>query len=330
MMAPVFAFALGLALSSGLVGDAATPRAEPCVGYLVTGAGTAAVNGCYKPALKPVCEGIPVGFVLDARHELYEWKGTWRLGKCGAPHAAVFYAATARSALPPETAGATLRDPSGCGGSWKADDGAGHCPAVNRSGLPPAPTPAPPAPKPQPPPPSPSPPPMRLVFSDEFNGAEVNATRWNVLDSEACSNRSSAAHPAYCASNVFTEHGSLVLRVVKRTHTANGSTVHFACGGAVNTAKRFYQRQGRWEASVRLPLVAEGAGYDLHSAIWLTARASDSAPSGPITPPNISDCPQEIDIVEQYVGGHSPQSTALAHVNAWAGGLTSPEHDHCA
>jgi hypothetical protein len=55
-MAPVFAFALGLALGSGLVGDAATPRAEPCVGYLVAGAGTAAVDGCYKPALKPVCE----------------------------------------------------------------------------------------------------------------------------------------------------------------------------------------------------------------------------------------------------------------------------------
>ena len=48
----MFAFALGLALGSGLVGDAATPRAEPCVGYLVAGAGTAAVNGCYKPALK--------------------------------------------------------------------------------------------------------------------------------------------------------------------------------------------------------------------------------------------------------------------------------------
>jgi len=77
MMCGVFAFALGLALSSGLVGDAATPRAEPCVGYLVAGAGTAAVNGCYKPALKPVCSSRSKGFVLDARHELYEWKGTW-------------------------------------------------------------------------------------------------------------------------------------------------------------------------------------------------------------------------------------------------------------
>ena len=170
---------------------------------------------------------------------------------------------------------------------------------------------------------------MRLVFSDEFNGTAVNTTRWNVLNLEGCGNESSPHKPPYCATNVHIENGALVLRVVKHNQTINGSTKHYACGGAVNTAKRFYQRQGRWEASVRLPIVADGAGYTLHSSIWLTARASESAPTGPVTPPNISDCAQEIDVVEQYVGGHSPESTALAHIDAFAGGPTSPKHDHC-
>ena len=159
---------------------------------------------------------------------------------------------------------------------------------------------------------------MQLVFSDDFNSAEVNTSRWNVLN----------ASRAYCPANVFTANGSLVLRVAKHNQTNNGSTESFACGGGVNTARRFYQKQGRWEVSVRLPLVAEGRSYTLHSSIWLTARGDDN-PSGPVTPPNISGCAQEIDVVEQYAGGHSPQSTALAHIDAFAGGPTSPTHNHC-
>jgi hypothetical protein len=190
---------------------------------------------------------------------------------------------------------------------------------------------------------------MRLVFADDFSGPEVNTTRWNVLNDSRSS---------YCPPNVFTEKGALVLRVTKNNQTRSGSTEHFACGGGVNTAKRFYQRQGRWEVSVKLPHVADGRSYTLHSSIWLTARDSASAPSGPVTPPNISDCAQEIDVgerngqrpaqltktprstdknaprrplrtVEQYVGGRSPESTVLAHVDAFAGGPTSPSHDHC-
>jgi hypothetical protein len=273
----------------------APPSQQPapaCVGYLVSGAGTAAVNGCYKTVAKGLCGGSK-GFALDALHELYEWQGVWRLGKCGGPHAYKYYFAARKSALPPESAGATIRDPGGCGddGGWTVDthDASGPCPAVNRSNMPPAPTPPPPAPAPQPPAPAPPAPPMRLVFSDDFNGAEVNATRWNVIN---------ASH-AYCPANVFTENGSLVLRVSKNTLTHNGSTEHFACGGAVNTARRFYQNQGRWEASVKLPRVADGRSYTLHSSIWLTARGDD-ATSGPVTPPGISDCAQEIDVVEQY------------------------------
>jgi hypothetical protein len=271
----------------------------------VSGAGTAAVNGCYKPVAKGLCGGGK-GFALDALHELYEWQGVWRLGKCGGPHAYKYYFAARKSALPPESAGATRRDPGGCGdgGGWTVDthDASGPCPAVNRTNMLPAPTPPPPAPAPQPPAPAPPAPPMRLVFSDDFNGAEVNATRWNVIN---------ASH-AYCPANVFTENGSLVLRVSKNNLTHNGSTEHYACGGAVNTARRFYQNQGRWEASVKLPRVADGRSYTLHSSIWLTARGDD-ATSGPVTPPNISDCAQEIDVVEQYGEEYSLSPSIVDH-----------------
>ena len=47
-----------------------------CDGYLVSGAGNAAANGCYK-SRHSVCGRE--GFALTDAMTLYDWKGTWRL-----------------------------------------------------------------------------------------------------------------------------------------------------------------------------------------------------------------------------------------------------------
>jgi len=78
-----------------------------CVGYLVSGAGTAAANGCYKPA-RDLCGGmVPSGFELNAKYQLYSFGGLWRIGWCGHDKS-LDYMAIKGSALPPESEG-------GCG-----------------------------------------------------------------------------------------------------------------------------------------------------------------------------------------------------------------------
>lgn len=285
---------LSLVLLPCLLGDTV-----PCVGYLVSGAGNSDVDGCYTPRKPSTCSCSHEGcFALDDTHQLYAWAGTWHLGDCN-HHGATWYFETHKAGQPPESA-------IGCG-AWTNTHlnhtlAAAPCPAVRRSNLPPPPSPAP---QPIAPPPAPPSPPMRLVFADDFNGSEVNTSLWNVLTAVNS-----------LPSNVFVRDGTLVLQANMYNTTTNGTTLHFARGGAVNTAKRFFQKQGRWVARVKLPRIADSGGYILHSSIWLAAQQTNGS-SGSL--PNISHCSQEIDIVEQYVSGHGPESTALAHVAGFAG-----------
>ena len=123
---------------------------EKCAGYLVSGAGSTDVNGCYALHPTPVCGSSP-GFVLDETHTLYFYGNTWRLGLCGVN---VTYLATKPgfNGEPPSQATATCGSIYMTGGGGKAP-----CPAVIRSNLPPVPPPTPPAPPPPPKPPAPPP-----------------------------------------------------------------------------------------------------------------------------------------------------------------------------
>ena len=93
------------------------------------------------------------------------------------------------------------------------------------------------------------------------------------------------------------EGGNLVLQTVAQNMTIQqGSTPtqFFVSSGAVNTSSLAEQVRGRWEARVKLPMVYQSPGYVLHSSIWLFSNtaAKDGQHSG---------CPQEIDVVEQYL-----------------------------
>ena len=111
--------------------------AAGCVGYAVSGAGTDGVDGCYTESHTETTRGQM--WVLDATHQLYSFQGKWHLGNNG--HS-VSYTTLSTAPIPPESAG-------GCGRVWLAGQGSAPCPAVKRSGLPPAP-PAPPPPPPTP------------------------------------------------------------------------------------------------------------------------------------------------------------------------------------
>jgi hypothetical protein len=179
-----------------------------CSGYFVSGAGSPAVNGCYR-------QRTDGHFVLDGGHEMYSWQGTWRLGLRGAN---VSYVAARPSAWPPITTG-------GCGAdgwiqSGAEAQGADPCPAVKRM-LPPAP-PVPPPPPVPPLPPVPPPPPMRLVWSDDFDGAALDTKVWNVLEQ---------VHRGgvYTRGNVQVSDG--VLRLLTRRENM---TIDQGCGRHTN------------------------------------------------------------------------------------------------
>jgi hypothetical protein len=276
-----------------------------CVGYLVTGAGTKSVNGCYKQVHASWCErdSGKYMFQLDVDHQLYAAEGhVWRIGRCG--HS-VAYLATNASALPPQSAEA-----------WSTTSGTvGPCPAVHRSGLGPPPPPPPPTP---PPIVYPPPPPMRLVFSDDFDGDALNESKWVAMledDTVHCERLGIAtSYPGYVTDNVIVANGSLTLRVSKQNRTTNGTVHHFVSGAGVKmNASNFRQRYGRWEMRVKLPHKA--ISYTLHNSIWLIG--GEPEPLG--TWPNATGCSNEIDIVEQNAGGGGHNSMAGANVHAFSG-----------
>jgi hypothetical protein len=277
-----------LLASASPQGAAPASPPAPCVGYSVSGAGTPAVDGCYVQQQQH--------FVLDGGHELYAYNGAWRLGLSGRN---VSYVALAPSAWPPESDG-------GCGAVWGQQSGGDPCPSVRRSNLPPSPAPPPTAPPSPPPAPLPPPSSMRLVWSDDFDGAALNESRWNVLEQ---------VHRGgvYTRGNVLLRDGALVLRTVAQNLTIEQGgvpTPFYVSSGAVNTSGLAQQRGGRWEARVRLPAVARSAGYTLHSSIWLTAERGRPGNSG---------CPQEIDVVEQYARAKAPASSAAANLHPFRG-----------
>ena len=139
---------------------------------------------------------------------------------------------------------------------------------------------------------------MRLVWEDDFDGPSLNSSRWNVLEQ---------AHRGgvYMRANVGLEGGHLVLRTEAQNLTVGGRS-YYVTSGAVNTSGLAEQRTGRWEARVKLPLVAASAGYTLHSSLWLFSNVAN---------PRHSGCAQEIDVLEQYAAGGDP-SYALSHAVA--------------
>eukprot|EP00038_Savillea_parva_P013279 m.7803 g.7803 ORF g.7803 m.7803 type:complete len:430 (-) comp2480_c0_seq1:186-1475(-) len=267
-----------------------------CIGYMVTGAGSADYNGCYVLHN----DTTQVTFVKDASHAMYAWDGVWHMGLQGK---VMGYEATSASPWPPASTG-------GCNAIWELGAAADPCPAVAASNLPPLPPPPPPPPPP-PVPPSPPPPPMRLVFEDTFDGPSLNTSTWNVLEQ---------VHRGgvYTADNVYVANGNLVMRTVARNMTLPEGKFYVA-SGAVNTSDLFEQKYGRWEASVKLPAVSKSPGYTLHSSIWLFDTQRN---------PQRTGCPQEIDVIEQYTSGPGPASRVAANLHPF-NGSSHGGHDTC-
>ena len=98
----------------------------PCVGYLVSGAGTAAVDGCYVASAHCACPDKACFTLEDggSSQQIFNWKGIWHLGHCSHP-GTTYYFTTHRASLPPESAAG--------GGAWTNRNGNHTLPAPRRA-----------------------------------------------------------------------------------------------------------------------------------------------------------------------------------------------------
>ncbi|MEA4935272.1 MAG: family 16 glycosylhydrolase [Paludibacter sp.] len=100
-----------------------------------------------------------------------------------------------------------------------------------------------------------------LNFSDEFNGNEVDLSKWNVNNSKR--SRKSRTEIgvgkwAWLPGNVKLADGNLVLRVKKE----NDTTMH--CG-SINSRNKYMSQYGYYEARIQIADISKGT----HTAFWL-------------------------------------------------------------
>ena len=92
------------------------------------------------------------------------------------------------------------------------------------------------------------------MFSDEFNGAGVDTSKWWV-DNKAASNWGELSY--YSSDDAFVRNGALVLRTQQRS--INGRSYSSA-----NMGSNFSFRYGRVEIRAKMP-----TGKGLWPALWM-------------------------------------------------------------
>ena len=132
-----------------------------------------------------------------------------------------------------------------------------------------------------------------LVWSDDFNGTTLDASKWNHRSEAFRSERRQSGHRIrwrYEHDNVSLRDSYLVLRNTRDPLITDGADLVKAA--AIDSKGKFEQTYGYFEASVRIAPTADG----MHSAFWLQndnryRTAADGGVDGP------SDG-AEIDILE--------------------------------
>lgn len=123
-----------------------------------------------------------------------------------------------------------------------------------------------------------------LIWQDEFDGAEVDPSKWRVEDAFIVKNNELQY---YAPDDVYIENGYLTLRSQDRWYDGHPYT-----SGLVETRNRFSTAYGRIEVRAKLPV-----GQGMWPAHW--------------TLPTSGDWPPEIDITE--VLGHQPTRVYMTH-----------------
>lgn len=133
----------------------------------------------------------------------------------------------------------------------------------------------------------------KLIWSDEFDGGEVDLSKWNILD---CPNGINNDMAYMAPHNVWVEDGCLMLRQQKESYQGFQYT-----SGKVNTFGKFSFMYGRVELRAKPPV-----GKGLHTALWTMLEGCTGTGTGNVG----CQWPPEIDFVE--VIGQEPN---IVHFN---------------
>jgi len=129
----------------------------------------------------------------------------------------------------------------------------------------------------------------QLTFADEFDGAKVDLSRWNLND--PWGRERNRELQAYVPDAFSLNKGVLRIKAERGEATYDGKRRSFR-SGMMTTQGKFRQQFGRFEISCRVP-----RGRGLWPAFWLL-------PDPPAWPP-------EIDVFE--ILGHEPTVVHLSH-----------------
>lgn len=173
--------------------------------------------------------------------------------------------------------------------------------------------------------PSPSPSPMRLVWSDEFNGAAnapVDPTKWgsNVggdgwgnNESEYYTNATDKTQPNYTSANAFQDgKGDLVIRAIKQS-VPYDTCWYGACtytSARLITLGTFSQQYGRFEVRMKVP-----PGQGMWPAFWMLGLSNDWPNCG------------EVDIMEA-IGSTPNVAYGSVHEPAPGGAVASASQSY--
>ena len=133
-----------------------------------------------------------------------------------------------------------------------------------------------------------------LIWSDEFNGNELNTSNW------ANTRHQSHSYPyemqIYTASNVYLSNGNLVLRTkYDPTYDNKTNTTYPYTSGVVTSESKFYfTNTSKIDIRAKLPTEQFKHAWP---ALWLQKESGS--------------CYQEIDIMEQWIGhDYNTENTA--------------------
>ena len=153
----------------------------------------------------------------------------------------------------------------------------------------------------------------RIVFEDNFDGSELDTTKWTVDEGDGCPDLCGWGNnelQLYSADNITVANGVLT---IEGRQEANGSYT----SGRINTKDKFDFRYGRIEFRARLPV-----GQGTWPAMWLLHSDPDVYGPWPAS--------GEIDVVEGFNlgnGNNSIQSTTHYGIATPPFGGTSSQYD---
>lgn len=161
-------------------------------------------------------------------------------------------------------------------------------------------------------------------FVDEFNGSELDETKWVRQTTGYLTGVKSGRFACYTADNVSVGDGRLKLRLRKRAELfecpgfwQNLTTRYTA--GSVSTHHKFSQRYGRFEARMR-NTAADVPG--LHEAFWLWPDDREVTINWPST--------GEIDVAETYSAYPQWVVPFIHYANDVNGNVRSGKHTNTA